>query len=60
MITLTSKELNFVSKYILDPTQSAEHLPSITKVLGLLPAVIRHIFQLARCGYKLRVTRQTA
>ena len=33
---------------------------SIPKVVGLIPTVVRHIFQLAWCGYKLRVTPQTS
>ena len=41
-------------------TQLAEHCASIPKVVGSNPTVVRHIFQLARCGYKLRVTPQTS
>ena len=40
--------------------QLAEHWASIPKVVGSIPAVVRHIFQLARCGCKLRVTPQTS
>ena len=29
------------------------------KVVDSIPTVVRHIFQLARCGYKLRITPQT-
>ena len=32
----------------------------IPKLVGSIPTVVRHIFQLARCGYKLRVTPQTS
>ena len=32
----------------------------IPKVVGSIPTVFRHIFQLARCGHKLRVTPQTS
>ena len=58
---MTSKKFDSVSKYhILEPpdrvAQLAEHWASIPKVVGSIPTVVRHIFQLAGCGYKLRVT----
>ena len=37
-----------------------EHWPSIPKVAGSIPTVVRQTFQLARCGYTLRVTSQTS
>ena len=44
-----------------DPVaQLAEHWASISKVVGSIPTVVRHIFQLVRCGYKVRVTPQTS
>ena len=30
------------------------------KVVGSIPTVVRHVFQLDRCGYTLRVTPQTS
>ena len=40
--------------------QLAEHWASIPKVVGWIPTVVRHIFQLARCGYRPRVTPYTS
>ena len=37
--------------------QLAEHWASIPKIIGFIPAVVRHIFQFARCEYKLSVTQ---
>ena len=57
-----SKELDWVPKYHtrLDlVAQLAEHWTSKPKIAGLIPTVVRQIFQLARCGYTLRVTPQT-
>ena len=62
LITLISKELESVPKYrILEPpdrvAQLAEHWASNPQVVGSIPTVARHIFQVAaRCGYTLRVT----
>ncbi len=39
--------------------QFAEHWTSKPKVAGSIPTVVRQIFQLARCGYTLRITPQT-
>ena len=36
------------------------HVGSTPKVVGSIPTVVRHIFQLARCGYKPRITPQTS
>ena len=60
-ITLISKELNLFSAYYMPKrfdhiTQLVEHWASIPKVVGRIPAEVRHIFQLVRCGYKLSVT----
>ena len=41
-------------------SQLAEHWVSIPKVVGSIPTVIRHIFQLAQCRYRLRMTPQTS
>ena len=38
--------------------QLAEHWASIPKVVGSIPTVVRHFFQLAWWGYKLRLTAQ--
>ena len=53
-----SKELESVSKYhILNRpdrvAQLAEHWASIPKVVGSIPTVVRHIFQLSQSGYTL-------
>ena len=40
-------------------SQLAEHWANIAKVIGSIPTVVRHIFQLAWCGYKLKVKPQT-
>ena len=32
----------------------------LSKVAGSIPTVVRHIFQPARCGYKLEITPQTS
>ena len=56
------KELDLIFKYcnseILNRpdrvTHLAEHWASISKVVGLVPTVVRHIFELARCGYELQ------
>ena len=47
---------SFGINVIIRVAHLAEHWASIPKVVGSMPAVVRHIFQLARCGYKLRVT----
>ena len=39
--------------------QLAEHWTSKPKVAGSIPTVVRQIFQIALCGYTLRVTPQT-
>ena len=39
--------------------QLARHSASIPKVVSSIPTVVRHIFQLAQCGYRLRLTPQT-
>ena len=36
--------------------QLAKHLAIITKLIGSIPSVFRHIFQLCQCKYRLRVT----
>ena len=35
--------------------QLVEHLAIIPKLMGSIPTVVRHIFQLTRCEYRLRV-----
>ena len=40
--------------------QLAERWVSIPKVVGLIPTVVRHIFQLAWCGYRLRIKAKTS
>ena len=40
--------------------QLAELWASIPKVVGSIPTVVRHIFQLVRCGYTIRVTPLTS
>ena len=39
-------------------SQLAEHWANIAKVIGSIPTVVRHIFQLAWCRYRLKVTSQ--
>ena len=39
--------------------QLAEHWTSISKVAGSIPTMVKQTFQLARCGFTLRVTLQT-
>ena len=61
MTILKITELDSVSKYhILNRPDGvahlAEHWASIPKVLGSITTIVRHIFQLAQCGCKSRVT----
>ena len=56
-ITLISKKPHSVSKYHLNRpdrvAQLVEHWASIPKVVGSIPTVMRYIFLLARCRYRL-------
>ena len=49
---------SFLKYHILDipdrVAQLAEHWARIPNVVCLIPAVVRHIFQFARCGRSLR------
>ena len=48
----------YSSKYrILEPPSSWANIP---KVVGSISALFRHIFQLARCGYRLGVTQASS
>ena len=64
-ITSIKIELDSVSKYhLLDrydcAAQLAEHWASLAKVVGSIPAMVRHIFQVSRCGYRLKDSPQTS
>ena len=61
-ITLILKNLDSILKYHIQylnrpdlVAQLAEHWDSIPKIVGFILAVVKHIFQFARCEYKLSV-----